>query len=542
MRASLMGQKIKIQFPFNPKSLQTIDTLQKVKTLLGRRYHREGRFWSCPLTVKSAQQLKEWGFQLDPKLEHFLQSKLHPTPPKPIPTIPGLRGELYPFQNIGVSFIESRQGRALIGDEMGLGKTVETLAWLQLHPEKRPAIIVCPASLKLNWEEEIQRWIERRPENIPQVLSGTKPSGGFIHGKILIINYDILHAWTEKIQKLHPQVIILDEAHLTKNRKAKRTKAVNIIARNVPHIIGLTGTPITSRPVEFFNTLHLIDPTLFPDFWTYAHRYCDPHHNGYGWNFKGASNTEELHQLLTRTIMLRRRKEEVLQELPSKIRSAIPIELTNKEEYKLAERDFITWIQSVGKAKVGVKIQALAKIEYLKQIALKGKISQCIQWIKDFLEVEDKLIVFAIHRNTINTLMQEFKGVAVKVDGSVTKEKRQEAVQAFQSNPNYKLFIGNIKAAGVGLTLTASSNVVFLELPWTPGELGQAEDRAHRIGQKKAVNIYYLLARGTIEEKIAKLLDIKKKVLGRVLDGQEVGEETLLTTLLASYEKRKGGE
>ena len=288
MRASLMGQKIKIQFPFNPKSLQTIDTLQKVKTLLGRRYHREGRFWSCPLTVKSAQQLKKWGFQLDPKLEHFLQSKLHPTPPRPIPAIPGLRGELYPFQNIGVSFIESRQGRALIGDEMGLGKTVETLAWLQLHPEKRPAIIVCPASLKLNWEEEIQRWMERRPENIPQVLSGTKPSGVFIHGKILIINYDILHAWTEKIQKLQPQVLILDEAHFIKNRKTrkikrngvvrweyvvKRTKAANTIAKNTPHIIALTGTPITSRPVEFFNPLHLIDPTLFPDFWSYAHRY-----------------------------------------------------------------------------------------------------------------------------------------------------------------------------------------------------------------------------------------------------------------------------
>ena len=228
-----------------------------------------------------------------------------------------------------------------------------------------------------------------------------------------------------------------------------------------------------------------------------------------------------------------------MQELPSKIRSIIPIELTNRGEYKLAERDFITWVQSAGKAKVGVKIQALAKIEYLKQIALKGKISQCIQWIRDFLEVEDKLIVFAIHKNTINALMQEFKGTAVKVDGSVTKEKRQEAVQTFQNNPNCKLFIGNIKAAGVGLTLTASSNVVFLELPWTPGELEQAEDRAHRIGQKKVVNIYYLLARGTIEEKIAKLLDIKKKVLGKVLDGQEVGEETLLTTLLASYEKKE---
>lgn len=182
----------------------------------------------------------------------------------------------------------------------------------------------------------------------------------------------------------------------------------------------------------------------------------------------------------------------------------------------------------------------MVRIEALKQLAVQGKIKQAVQWIRDFLDNNgNKLVVFGVHKTVVDALMKEFKEEAVKVDGSVSATKRDEAVVAFQEDPNVKLFVGNIQAAGTGLTLTAASAVAFLELPWTPGESAQAEDRCHRIGQKDTVNVYYLLADNTIEMEIAQLLDEKKAVLNAVLDGKEVEETQLLTELIKKYKERR---
>mgnify|MGYP001353069596 FL=1 len=181
--------------------------------------------------------------------------------------------------------------------------------------------------------------------------------------------------------------------------------------------------------------------------------------------------------------------------------------------------------------------EAIAKVEVLKQVAVKGKLNQVKEWIRDFLATDGKLVVFAIHRFVIDELMKEFKDIAVKVDGSVTGANRDKAVQAFQNDDNIRLFIGNINAAGVGLTLTAASSVAFIELPWSPALLDQAEDRCHRIGQKDTVNIYYLLGVDTIEERIVKMLDSKRKILDTVLDGKTTSPESLLSELIKSYDK-----
>ena len=325
----------------------------------------------------------------------------------------------------------------------------------------------------------------------------------------------------------------------------KRTKATKKLARKVPHVIALTGTPIVNRPMEGFNIVQAVDKAIFPDFWKFAHTYCGAKHTGFGWDFTGATNRSELHQKLTQSIMIRRKKADVLKDLPDKLYSFVPVELENGSEYALAEGDFIRYVQNTkGReaAKKAKQAEHLVKIEGLKQLAVEGKITQAIGWIEDFLDNSNgngKLVVFAVHKKTIDRLMKKFKEVAVKVDGSVSGDKRDVAVKAFQNNEDVKLFIGNIQAAGTGLTLTAASSVAFLELPWTPGELVQAEDRCHRIGQENAVNIYYLLAEGTIEEKIAELLDSKREVLNAVLDGEEMVETKLLTDLIKSYE---GGE
>lgn len=551
------GRVLRITFPFSQKDLNL------VKSIPGRRFMNEGpkpsqKYWTAPLSVDAIEVLSEGGFKIDPSLKDFLnQAKVNIAELAPIP-VPGLRLKLFPFQELGVSFIEAKNGRALIGDEMGLGKTVQALAYLQLHPELRPVIIVVPASLKLNWAKEAEAWMT---DPRVEVLSGTKPYA--THGDLLIINYDILQHWTDYLLSLSPKVLVTDECHYYKNLKAgkkkvkdaktgrtvstsmkvARTEAVLKMGKKIDHVIALSGTPIVNRPREFFNAINLIDPTIVPSFWKFAMRYCGAKHTGFGWDMNGASNKTELHEKLTSTIMLRRLKKDVLKDLPDKTRSFVPLELDNQKEYRTAEHSFTKWVRDTKGAEAAAKAgnaEALAKIEALKQLAVKGKMKAAIEWVRDFIDSGEKLVLFSVHRTVIDQIMKEFDHVAVKVDGSVKNEDRQAAVERFQSDESVRLFIGNIKAAGVGLTLTAASSVAFLELPWTPGELTQAEDRCHRIGQKNAVNIYYLLATRTIDEEIAELLDAKRVILDAVLDGAETKDIALLSTLIERLKKEGG--
>ena len=523
---------MEIRYKFDP------EILQLVKTLPGRRFHPDKKYWTAMITAGSIKKLKDAGFVIDTELEKLLHQAEEIE--KEI-EVSGLKKQLFPFQKVGVAFIEKRNGRALIADEMGLGKTIQAAAWLQLHPEKRPAIILCPASLKLNWAKELRDTLSTKDK--VQILQGTKPYP--ITEDIIIINYDILNSWVETLQAINPQVLIIDEAHYIKNSSAIRTKATKKLAKGIPHVIALTGTPIVNRPIEGFNIFQILDRNLFPNFWTYVHQYCGARHNGFGWDFSGATNKEELNQILTSTIMIRRRKADVLKDLPEKMYSFVPMELSNETEYRIAEEEFIEYLRGVkGKeaAEKAKKAEHLVKIEALKQLAVKGKMKQAINWIRDFIEDGNKLVVFAVHKEVIDKLMNEFKDVAVKIDGSTPTPERHKAVEIFQNNEDIKLFVGNVQAAGVGLTLTAASAVAFLELPWTPGELQQAEDRCHRIGQKNAVNIYYLLAENSVEYKLAKLLDKKKKVLSAVIDGKLVEERSLISELIESYQEGKGAE
>ena len=531
---------IKVTFPFSQEDLA------RVRKLPDRKWNAEGKFWIAPLSVDAVEMLKQWHFTLDPRLEEYLQHvKVNVNQVAEI-DIPGLEGELRPFQKKGVGFVEVKNGRALIGDDMGLGKTIEALAWLQLHPELRPTLIVVPATVKIQWMREAIKWM---PNPRVQILSGTSGEISMRQedvltsprcplGEITIINYDILPHWYSILKEINFKIMVIDECHYIKNNSAKRTKAVKRLGKNIPHILALSGTPIVSRPIEIFNAVNLIDSTIFPNRWEFGKRYCGLRHNGFGWDFSGATHTEELYKKLTNTIMIRRKKADVLLELPDKVRSYIPMELDNASEYKMAESNFVSFVhiqKGQEAANRASNAEALAEIEGLKQLAVKGKLKQAIDWIEDFLNVNGKLVVFAVHKFVIDALMERFGSMAVKVDGSVTGVNRQKAVDIFQTDDNTRLFIGNVKAAGIGITLTAASNVAFLELPWTPGEVTQAEDRTHRIGQKNSVAIYYLLAADTIEEKIAKLIDKKRKVLDSVLDGKATETESLLSELMKEY-------
>jgi SWI/SNF-related matrix-associated actin-dependent regulator of chromatin subfamily A-like protein 1 len=512
-----------------------LDILFQVRNLPGRKYHPESKVWSAPVHVETIHALQKWGFTIDDNLKAYVEHVELKGNKIVRDGIPELKGTLFPFQSKGVSFVETHDGRALIADEMGLGKTIQALAWLQLHPEIGPAIVVCPASLKLNWEREIQNWL---PNPSVQILSGTTP-WKISNKRIIIINYDILESWVEELKKVNPQVLITDECHYYKSNKAQRTRAVKKLAKGIPHVLALSGTPILNRPIEIYNALKLIDENLFPSYRYFVNQYCNYHFNGFGYDVSGATNIEELNEKLTSSVMIRRLKKDVLQDLPEKIYSFVPIELDNRSEYDEAEKDFIKFIRRE-KGEIAAQrasnAESLVRVGELKRIAVKGKFSPVQAWIENFLEVDGKLVVFAEHKFVIDELMHQFGDYAVKIDGSCTGIQRQKAVDMFQTEDAVRLFIGNIQAAGVGITLTAASNVAFIELPWTPGALVQAADRCHRIGQRECVNIHYLLAKDTIEEKIAHLLDTKKKVVDAVLDGTITEESSLLTEIIKQYE------
>jgi SWI/SNF-related matrix-associated actin-dependent regulator 1 of chromatin subfamily A len=518
---------IKITFPYD------LDILDKVRSIPGRQYHPENQCWSTPITIETIDSLLSWNFEIDERLNHFVQKVQEHTLKIISNDIPELNGDLFPFQKQGVAFIDMKNGRALIADDMGLGKTCQAISWCVLHPEKRPVLVVCPASLKLNWEREILKW--SKIKNI-QILSGGKTKK--ITGEIVIINYDIVKAWLPELLKKKFQVLVLDEVHYIKASSAQRTKAVKKLGKDIPNIIALSGTPIENRPIEIYNVWKLLSPETCPNYFYFTKHFCNAHNNGFGMDISGSSNQLELNALLSRTIMLRRKKSDVLKDLPDKIRSFVPLELSNEKEYKSAENDFIAFIRKekgLEAAQRASNAESFAKIEGLKQLAVKGKLKQVTEWIENFLKSDQKLVVFATHKFVIEELMNTFKDVAVKLDGSVSQTQRQKAVDDFQTNEKIKLFVGNIQASGVGITLHASSNVAFVELPWSNSAVEQAIDRCHRIGQKFTVNVYFLMSKNTIEEKLMQLIDTKKIITDAVVDGEETPDGSLLIELMKSY-------
>jgi len=434
---------------------------------------------------------------------------------------------LYDYQRKGILKIEEFHGRALLADEMGLGKTLEALGWIRHHPKKRPVIIVCPAFAKWVWEMEAHKHLKMKSI----ILNGKKSFR--INQKdsinsLLILNYEILQYWMDNLLRLEPKVLLFDECHYVKNRKTHRTKAVRKLARKIPHVIAIGGTPLLNRPAELWTTLNMIRPKLFPSFLPYAFRYCNPIRTPWGWDFNGASHLDELHQILNETMMIRRLKKDVLKELPKKSRFIVPLSIDNRNEYQEAVNNFIDWLsrKSLDKAKRAQKAEQLVKIGYLKRLAAQLKMKSILKWIDNFLEEsDDKLVLYCIHKNIIKQIYDKYKKISVVVDGSVTGEKRKKAVLAFQNNKKIKLFIGSIKAAGVVITLTASNTLAFVELDFVPANHIQAEDRIHRIGQKYNASIYYLIAKNTIEVPLCALIQKKQKIVDSVLDGDNITNE-----------------
>lgn len=427
--------------------------------------------------------------------------------------------KLYPYQRIGVKQIWKFRGRTLLADEMGLGKTVQALEYLRLSPKKRPAVIVCPASVKWIWDHHISEIL-----NIQATIATgrTPPKKGIKNTpQIIVINYDILANWLDYLKGIKPKILICDEAHFLKSPRAQRTRATKALAKQCKFMIGLTGTPLTNKPSELWSCLNMIRPDLYPALWSFRWRYCDPKKKPWGWEFNGATHLDELHTNLKKTMMIRRLKKNVLKDLPDKTRIVVPLEMENPKEYRKAATDFIKWLtsKSESKAAKAKSAEKITQISYLRQLAAELKMKAVKNWIDNFFEENTgKLAIYAHHKAIIQSLHKTYPN-SVTIDGGTPQKQRKEHVRAFQNNDKIKLFIGNIKAAGTGITLTAASSLAFAELSFVPGDMIQAEDRIHRIGQKEGAMIYYLVAKNSIEEKLCAILQQKQKIISSVLDG-----------------------
>lgn len=513
--------------------------LDLVRSLKGRaQFYGNDRVWRCSLTEENVVVVMDAGFNIAINLyEWFKAMTKVPFVRTIIQFPPGLKRTLRPYQVENVGFLLSRNGKALIGDDMGLGKTISALSWLH-YTGAYPALVVCPAIGKLNWLKEIEKTL---PAEITAAALFSKGGDIGFMPDIAIINYDILKDWRKSLPRF--KSVILDECHKIKNRATKRAKACRAVARHATHLIGMSGRPIENRPVEFFSFLSMVAPETFSSFWDYAKKYCEPKMGPHGWTYKGATNLQELHKLLTKTVMIRHKKENVEKDLPPKTRVVVPIEINNMDEYQYAESNFTQWVrEAYGEHKMmkARNAQSLAKIEYLKQLTIKGKMSGVLDWVSNFLESGEKLVIFAIHHSTVDRLMDEFGKIAVKIDGRDNATRRSKAEDMFQHSSTTRVLVGNLQACGEVINLTAASNSATIELGWKPTEHDQAEDREHRIGQLNPVTAWYLIAHRTIEEEIAALIDTKRQVVSNVLDGGDAEEGSILTALLDKI--LKGGQ
>jgi SWI/SNF-related matrix-associated actin-dependent regulator of chromatin subfamily A-like protein 1 len=430
---------------------------------------------------------------------------------------------LRPFQEEGVEDIYYFGGRALVADEMGLGKTIEALEWVdRIIHRHYPVVVVTTASMKYAWQMEARKFGLHA-----EVIEGTRPPRRWkFPADIIILNYHILSSWVDAMLQERPRVCIFDEIHYLKNPQAQRTIAAMDLVRYASSVVGLSGTPMTKRPIELWSVLQVINPDIFPDRFKFAWRYCKPKFVRGEWKFNGADRRDELNDILYSEVMIRRLKKDVAKDLPDKVRRMVPCKLPSYREYNEARYDFLNWLgkKSPARAYRARKNEALVKVGYLLRLVAELRLDWTVQWLKEFEETHpgEKLVGLTMHTKVIKRLEREFPNCVV-IDGSVTGIDRMRAQQAFQTNHKIMWMFGNWQAAGEGITATAARYFAGLDPTFTPGRRGQGEDRIHRIGQDRDCTMFHLYALNTIEEKYFALLDQHQGWMTDILDGPGEG-------------------
>lgn len=476
-----------------------------------------------------------------------------------LPVLPDLdfdlniNATLRPYQRQGVARGMLLK-KVLIGDEPGLGKTLQSISILAgLHQKGEnpfPALVICPATLKENWKREIEKFSDYKAAILTDSIKTTWDQYfkvGMV--QIFIVNYESLKKYFVKNMPPKAQLnkssqiemsdkvslfksIVIDESHRIKDATTLQTKLCARVALGKDYKILLSGTPVMNKPVDLYTQLVVLDQmaNFGGNKKGFLDRYCD--------GGRGASNLRELNYLLNTNCFFRREKKDVAKDLPDKQRQKIVCDITTRNEYQFAEQNFAQFLKNSGatKGEIDRKLRAevLVQINALKAISARGKIKEAKEFIDEILEAGEKLIVFCNLKSIVSELKEIYPDAGT-ITGSDTMESRQRNVDAFQNDVDAKLIICNFKAAGVGITLTASSRVLFLEYPWTYADLVQAEDRAHRIGQKNAVMTTFLLGKDTIDEKMFDLILEKKEIANAITGGTDEMEMSTVDKVISLF-------
>jgi len=415
-----------------------------------------------------------------------------------------------PYQKAGIAYAIKRSS-TLIGDEMGLGKTIQAIGVINATAPKT-VLVVCPASLKINWKNEMTKWLVA--DRDIQIVNG----GGEqipANPDVIIINYDVLSKHKDAINARTWDLVIMDEAHYIKNNTAARTKvAVGIKANRK---VVLTGTPITNRPIELQPIAGYLDPATFGNYFKFGVRYAGAHQINIGrktvWDFNGSSNLDELQRVLRQSFMIRRKKDEVLKELPEKVRQIIV--LPNSDYSDQIKKEFETLADAVDEtSSEDIEFEQMSGVRHETALA---KVNDVVTHVA---AIDHQVVVMAHHKDVVDGIKAGLEAAGksvVTLTGDCNQAHRQNSVETFQAG-NADVFIGTIGAAGVGITLTSASHVVFAELDWVPGNMSQAEDRCHRIGQDSSVLVQHLVVDGSIDARLAQVLVGKQRVLDKALD------------------------
>jgi SWI/SNF-related matrix-associated actin-dependent regulator 1 of chromatin subfamily A len=566
--ARIIGNSsIEMEWPFISDAFTRGQLLNEVKATQGRKFNPNNKTWTvgigeaAPLIDRLRKyDDNEWclrladAIQVIPDIESFMEERamriaisgaaslddkmivaeMQENLMEHFPT----GRALYPFQYVGVQFAQLAGGRCLIGDDMGIGKTIQAIAHIALNQEQLPALVVCPASVKYNWVKECRGWL---PNLTVEALEGRK--GVMPNADIIICNYDLISGRKDSLLDYGFNIVVCDESHYLKNIKAKRTEATLEVAKQSDSVLCLSGTAVTNRPSEFFTTLNLLRPNEFPAFFPYGQRYCDGFNNGWGWDFTGASNTDELHNR-TRDFCIRRLKQEVLTELPDKVRTIMDIQPSRKElkQYSDLHRAWMDEYEShqgTGNLPAGFVLNMLTALRHECGLI---KVPSTIAYIKEYREITGKpLVVFAHHTDVLRECVallradKDHQWRIAGITGDMPASKRQDNVEAFQAG-NLDVLFCSTTAAKEGITLTAANTVVFVEREWSPAWEEQAEDRVYRIGQESdSVHAVYLSVAKTIDEKFNAVVEAKREVVKAVLDGGDMEErEGIANALIQS--------
>lgn len=418
------------------------------------------------------------------------------------------------------------------------GKTVEAIGTMNFDPQlsEKKILIVCPATLKINWQRELEKWL------VCEKTIGIAQGSVLPDTDIVIINYDILNRHSVKLKKITWDFLIVDECHYLKNPKALRTKALLGTLDNKGKLqkkgikakknIFMSGTPIVNRPYELWTIINYLMPNEFEHFYMYANKFCVREETRWGIKWNKGKNLKELQTLLRGNVMVRRLMVDALPQLPEKTRQVIELPAQGIKSIKEEQKLLKGALQNTNKTKTDdgfhdrvvdlseadLTPEEMRVIARTRHDTALEKVPFVIEHLKNILEEIDKVVVFAHHHDVINAIAEEFKGEVVTLTGKTSATNKQKAVDDFQNNPDIKLFIGNIQAAGVGITLTASSHVIFAELDWVPGNVSQCENRCLRIGQKNNVLVQHLVLEGSIDAMMAKVVVEKQKTISKALD------------------------